>query len=220
LVPNGCDLDMFTPVLRQTLTLPGVASGDFVAGFTGAHGMANGLEAVLDAAAELQRRGRRDIKFAFIGDGKRKEALIARARREQLDNCIFLAPVRKTELARITASLGCGLQVLANVPAFYYGTSPNKFFDYLSAGVPVVNNYPGWLADLIATHQCGVAVPPDDPGALANALCWLADHPAERKACGENARRLAEAEFARPKLAQRFVEIIEESGASAHIRDS
>ena len=52
----------------------------------------------------------------------------------------------KTELNKLVASADVGLMVLANVPAFYYGTSPNKFFDYISSGLPVLNNYPGWLA--------------------------------------------------------------------------
>jgi len=74
-----------------------------------------------------------------------KDQLVERRRREGLDNCLFFPPVRKTLLAEITGRLDCGLMVLANVPAFYYGTSPNKFFDYLAAGLPVVNNYPGWF---------------------------------------------------------------------------
>jgi len=98
---------------------------------------------------------------------------------------------------------------LADVPAFYYGTSPNKFFDYLSAGLPVVNNYPGWLADLIQEHQCGLAVPPRNPTALADALCQLADDPARRREFGRNARRLAETTFARELLTKLFVNWLE-----------
>eukprot|EP01041_Mallomonas_annulata_P031441 gene31441-53749_t len=149
-IPNGCDLDLFTPEKRRRpLDLPGIAADDFVAGFTGAHGIANGLDAVLDAAAELKRRGRMDIRLVFIGDGNQKDRLVQRANNEGLSNCLFFPPVKKTEIARITASFDCGLQILADVPAFYRGTSPNKFFDYISSGIPVINNYPGWLAELV-----------------------------------------------------------------------
>ena len=51
-----------------------------------------------------------------------------------------------------------GMQILANVPAFYFGTSPNKFFDYLASGLPVLNNYPGWLAEMINEYECGYAI--------------------------------------------------------------
>jgi glycosyltransferase involved in cell wall biosynthesis len=210
MIPNGCDLELFRPELRQSFSLPGINPGDFVAGFTGAHGAANGLDAVLDAAAILAGRGDCRVKFALIGDGKEKNRLIARARQEGIRNCLFFPPVPKTELAPLTASFGCGLMILKNVPAFYYGTSPNKFFDYLAAGVPVVSNYPGWLAHMIETETCGIVVPPDDPVAFADALQRLA---ADADACrrmGAAGRRLAEREFARQTLAARFVRWLEQ----------
>jgi glycosyltransferase involved in cell wall biosynthesis len=209
MVPNGCDLDLFSPASRRVITLPGIGPGDFVAGFTGAHGIANGLKAVLDVGAELKSRGRRDIKLVLIGDGSCKDDLVARAAREELDNCLFFPEVKKREIAALTASFGCGLQVLANVPAFYYGTSPNKFFDYIAAGIPVVCNYPGWIADLLAKHDAGLPVPADSATAFADALCRLADRPDEAARMGRNARRLAETTFERGALAGEFVETLE-----------
>jgi glycosyltransferase involved in cell wall biosynthesis len=210
LIPNGCDLELFHPAKRTQLELPGIKPGDFVAGFTGAHGVANGLDAVLDAAAELKRRGREDIKLVLIGDGNCKDALLDRAKREGLDNCLFFPPVKKTEIARITASFDCGLQILADVPAFYRGTSPNKFFDYISSGLPVIINYPGWLADLIKARGCGVAVRPGDAEALAEALCQLARAAHECAVMGQAARRLAETEFNRETLCEEFVLLLAE----------
>jgi glycosyltransferase involved in cell wall biosynthesis len=209
MIPNGCDLGVFHPSRRAKLTLPGVGPDDFVAGFTGAHGVANGLDALLEVAQELKRRGDTRVKLIFIGDGREKERLAARAAELGLTNCLFFPPVPKTELGAITASLDCGLMVLKDVPAFYRGTSPNKFFDYVAAGIPVLNNYPGWLAGLITEHRCGVVVPPGDPVAFADALQSLAADPAARRTLGAAARSLAEKEFARPLLAARFVETLE-----------
>jgi glycosyltransferase involved in cell wall biosynthesis len=191
------------------LPLEEVGPNDFVAVFAGAHGHANGLDAVLDAAAELQRRGRRDIVLALIGEGKLKPKLQERARREGLENCRFYKPMPKRELNQVIGCANAGLMILANVPAFYFGTSPNKFFDYLSAGLPVLNNYPGWLAGLIQQHRCGLVVPPGDSAALADALCRLADQPELRAEFSRNARRLAENKFAREQLATRFVDWLE-----------
>ncbi|MBX2997194.1 MAG: glycosyltransferase family 4 protein [Caldilineaceae bacterium] len=210
MIPNGCDLDLFVPGCRANLTLPGIQPTDFVAAFTGAHGTANGLDAVLDAAAVLKSRGNQQIKLLFVGDGKEKDHLALAAQSRGLDNSLFFDPVPKTELAPLVGSLDCGLMILKNVPAFYYGTSPNKFFDYISAGIPVLNNYPGWLADLIHEHGCGVAIPPDDPIAFADALEYLAAHPEERTSMGHNARRLAETLFAREQLAGQFVDFLTE----------
>ena len=209
MIPNGCDLEVFHPAKRAKLTLPGIGPDDFVAGFTGAHGVANGLDALLDVAAELKRRGDTRVKLTFIGDGKEKERLADLAAERGLSNCLFFPPVPKADLGAITASFDCGLMVLKDVPAFYRGTSPNKFFDYVAAGLPVVNNYPGWLAGLIRENECGVVVPPGDPVAFADALQRLAADPAACRAMGAAARTLAEKEFARPLLAARFIAALE-----------
>jgi glycosyltransferase involved in cell wall biosynthesis len=188
-----------------------VGERDLVAIFTGAHGMANGLDAVLDVAAELERRGRSDIKLLFIGDGKMKPGLQARAKREHLNNCVFMPPVAKVRLAEIMARADVGLMILQNIPAFYYGTSPNKFFDYLALGLPVVTNYPGWVADLIGKHACGCVVPPQDAAAFASALETLAGSASLRVDMGRSARALGEREFDRTTLAGRFADFLEQT---------
>ncbi len=214
MIPNSCDLDLFSPGSRQELELEGVDANDLVAVFTGAHGIANGLDAVLNAAAELIKRQRTDIKLVFIGDGKRKPALMKRAEQEHLTNCLFLDPMPKRQLNKLIGYVDVGLMILANVPAFYYGTSPNKFFDYIASGLPVLNNYPGWLTDLIKANDCGLAVPPDDPQAFANALIELADNPQRRKQMGLNSRTLAEREFNRDHLGEQFVDFLEETATN------
>jgi len=209
MIPNGCDLDLFG---GDTTPSPGrrdSSPAGFRAVFTGAHGIANGLDAVLDAARVLKERHRDDIEILFVGDGKLKPALVECAEAEKLDNCRFLDPMPKTELCEFMREADVGLMVLANVPAFYYGTSPNKFFDYIAARMPVVNNYPGWLADMIKEHDCGIAVPPGDPVAFADALIELADNPENRTAMGKKARRLAETSFGREDLARQFVDFLE-----------
>ena len=208
MVPNGCDLDIFKPSLREPLKLDGISPEDKVAIFTGAHGIANGLDAVLDMAKELLKRGRKDVKIAFIGRGKMKQHLQERVEAENISNCLFYEPIPKIELARIVASATIGLMVLKNVPAFYYGTSPNKFFDYIASGLPIINNYPGWLAGMIEENKCGVVVEPDNPKAFADALIDMIDN-APLSEYSKNARALAEKEFDRTLLGKRFVEFFE-----------
>ena len=204
MVPNGSDLDLFANA-EQASRPEGVADNQLLAVFTGTHGAANGLDAVLDAAAELQTRNRHDIRIALIGQGREKPRLKQRAFDEGLENVLFLDPVPKTELTKLLAGTDVGLQILKNVPAFYFGTSPNKFFDYIAAGLPVLNNYPGWLAGLIEENDCGFAVPPDDPRAFADALIAAAD---DRNALAEMGRRahvLAKTSFDREKLSAEWV---------------
>lgn len=214
MIPNGCDLDLFAPSSDKPDVIPGVKPADTVAVFTGAHGVANGLDAVLDMAKVLRARNRDDIKLVLVGEGKMKRHLMERAAKEGLNNCIFLGYMPKKELNDVMSRADIGMMVLANVPAFYYGTSPNKFFDYIASGLPVVNNYPGWLADLIHENPCGIAVEPEKPELFADAVIQLAEHPEMREEYGKNARALAEREFARDLLGARFVEFLETTSVS------
>lgn len=203
-IPNGCDIGIFRnhPVAWRP---DGVAATDLLAIFTGTHGIANGLDAVLDAARVLQVRGRDDIKLLLVGEGKLKPKLQARRDHEGLRNLLFHPPVNKERLAGLMAGANVGLQILANLPAFYYGTSPNKFFDYIAAGLPVLNNYPGWLAEMIGENDCGFTVPPDNPEAFADALEAAADDRVELIKKGKRAIELAERQFDRTNLADKWV---------------
>ncbi len=210
LVPNGCDLSIFSQP-SEPWRPEGVKKEDLMAIFTGTHGMANGLDAVLDAAVVLQERGRDEIKLVLVGQGKLKPQLETRAKEMQLNNVVFHPPVNKHKLTGLMASADIGMQVLANIPAFYYGTSPNKFFDYISAGLPVINNYPGWLAGMIEDKQCGFAVEPDSAKAFADALEQAADNREMLAEMGSKARSLAESHFDRQLLADKWVDWVTNS---------
>ena len=184
----------------------GVRDDQLLAIFSGTHGPANGLDAVLNAAAVLKERGWDEIQIALIGQGRQKSKLQARANAENLTNVHFLDPVPKAALTGLMAGADMGLQILQNVPAFYFGTSPNKFFDYLAAGLPVLNNYPGWLTELIVEHDCGYAVQPDDPIAFAEALIAAAENPKILRRKGIQARGLAESDFSRESLSIKWVD--------------
>lgn len=212
MIPNGCDLDVFKPS-DEPLNDPRFgAPDDFKLVFTGAHGEANGLDAVLDAARVLKERNAIGIQFVFIGEGKIKPALMERTKQEGLDSLVrWVPPMPKAELAKLQPRFDVGMMILKNIPSFYFGTSPNKFFDYISSGMPVLNNYPGWLAGMICENECGYVVPPDDPCAFADAVLWLRAHRDKKREMGDRARKLAETQFARDKLGAEFVGVIEEA---------
>ena len=111
MIPNGCDLNL---VINRTLHK---SSKKFIAVFTGAHGFANGLDAVLNAAKILVQNGRTDIELQFIGDGILKPKLIKRAEEEGLTNCIFLEPMSKSALfTYLKENANIGLMILDNIP--------------------------------------------------------------------------------------------------------
>lgn len=212
LIPNGCDFDIFSP--NGDIWRPeNVGETDLMAVFTGTHGMANGLDSVLDVAKVLKYRQRQDIKLVLIGTGKLKPALIERAHKESLKNVIFLDPVDKVKLSKLMRGANLGLQILDDIPAFYYGTSPNKFFDYIASGLPVLNNYPGWLADLIKQNECGYVTEPGNSESFADLLERAASDRAELARMSENSLRLAKEQFDRRELSRKFVTWLESSQA-------
>jgi glycosyltransferase involved in cell wall biosynthesis len=212
MIPNGSDLD---PGVQDSLLPEHLeivlkkSEGKLRCIYAGTHGIANGLDAVLNAAGELRRRGRSDIAILLVGDGMLKPSLQVRANSEGLDNCTFVEPIPKRMLIVLQRHIDVGLMTFKNVPSFYDGTSPNKFFDYLASGLPILINYPGWLASHVRQEQCGIVVPPDDANAFANALEWFADSPNKRREMGTHSRRLAQQAFGRDELASQFIQFIE-----------
>lgn len=156
-IPNAADPDYFrvdeaSDELRKEL---GFTKLTVI--YAGAHGPANGLGLVLDAAAELRDLS---VEIVLVGDGISREELRERALREKLDNVRFLGPVAKEQMPKLLAASDIGLHCLADVPLFRYGVSPNKIFDYMAAGLPVLTNTPGEVTELVDGADAGVAVEP------------------------------------------------------------
>ncbi len=202
-LPQGADLDLFGPHVAPWRP-EGITPDEVVAVYAGTHGPANGLDALLDAAALLRGRG---VRLLLVGDGARKPALMARAAAEDLP-VTFLGPVPKPRLAGLLAGAEIGLLCLAPIPDFAELSAPNKLAEGLAAGLPMVSNVPGRAARLLREDRCGIAVPPGDAPALAAALARLAEEPATRAEMGAAARRLAEARFDARRIAAGLVELV------------
>ncbi len=213
MIPNSSDVELFRPATdnKEVDNDPRFGKpGEFRLAFTGAHGLANGLDVVLDAIGVLKARGVSGVRFCFIGSGGKKPHLVRRAKDEGLgDFTAWVDPIPKKELARILPQMNMGMMILDNIPAFYRGTSPNKFFDYLACGLPILNNYPGWVGEYIQQHSCGVVVEPRNPEAFADAIMDMMNRCEELSAMGQNARKLAETVFNRDILGGQFVEVFE-----------
>ncbi|WP_043835326.1 glycosyltransferase family 4 protein [Muricoccus aerilatus] len=213
-VPNGCDLDLFGPQVAPWRPEE-AASGEVLAVYAGAHGRANGLDAAIEAATRLRNAGERRLRLVLVGEGSERARLVAEAARRELPNVTFLPPMPKTQVAALLSAAGIGLHLLAPVPAFAEWTAPNKLMDCLAAGLPVVTNAAGRAARLLEAGPqgpaCGLAAPPGDVPALAEALAELAGAPGLRQAMGAAARSRAVRYWDRRLHAARFCDILEEA---------
>lgn len=203
-IPNGCDLEIFNDK-NNSIRRADFNNNDLVCIYSGTHGIANGLDAILLVAEELIKRKVKNIKFVLIGDGKLKENLLTISNDKKLNNIIFLNPVKKKELAELMSSCDIGMQILANIPAFYNGTSPNKFFDYISNGLPILCNYPGWISNLIEKEKCGIFVEPENPSIFADRLISIKKEKIRLKEMSVNSRNLAIKSFNRNDLSKKWV---------------
>ena len=199
-ISNGCDLELFSNESKAWRPSE-IKESDLMLIYTGTHGIANGLDSVLNAVKGLNERGISGYQIVLIGNGREKKMLMTRVKVEYLENhIVFMDPISKEKLVGLLKASDVGLQILANVPAFYYGTSPNKFFDYLAVGLPVLTNYPGWVADLIQTNNCGFSCEAGDASKFANQIENILLNRELLKTMGSNARALAEKEFSRSLL--------------------
>ena len=196
LAPNGVDIAAYGQSLRAPRTNVRLA-------YAGAHGPANGLETVLEAAALLRTEPR--VEFALIGDGPSKPALVESARARGLTNVSFHDPISKRAMPAFLAECDGGLMVLKDVPLFAFGVSPNKLFDYWGASLPVVCNVPGEVADMVRQSGGGIQTRTASGEALAEAVRHLlAMSPTERAAMGERGRTWVARERDRPIVAARM----------------
>jgi glycosyltransferase involved in cell wall biosynthesis len=208
-IPNASDTDLFDPALRDRATLDRFELGDrFVAVHAGMMGEANGLDYVLEAARVLHERGDDSIAILVIGEGGTRERLIARAAELGLANIHFPGSVVKSELGAIVSSCDAGIVSFADYPVLATN-SPNKLFDSLAAGLPVVVNSDGWTRPLVEGADAGAYADVREPAQLADALQRLQRDEQLRVRQGANARRLAQDVFARDRLAARFCDLLE-----------
>ena len=206
LVSNGTDTTMFNPnvdgtAFRQSHGL----EAKFVALYAGAHGLSNDLGIVLEAAKELLPR--KDISLVMLGDGKDKSTLQAQSAQEGLDNIHFLPPIPKVEMPYALAAADACVAILKPVD-LYKTTYPNKVFDYMASGKPVVLAIDGVIREVIENAGGGIPVPPGDPVALSKAILFLADNPELAHRMGRQGRIYVEAHFDRVILASKLLEIM------------
>jgi glycosyltransferase involved in cell wall biosynthesis len=204
-VPNGADPRMFDPLedgseFRRQHNL----EGKFVAMYAGAHGLSNDLGLILEAAALL--RDSPDIQFVLVGDGKEKDSLMAEAAAKGMTNISFLPAIPKVEIGQAFAAADACIAILKPVK-MYETVYPNKVFDYMAAGKPVVLAIGGVIQDVVQAAKAGMIVAPGNPDEMAQAVRYLAGRPQESRAMGLRGRQYIEDHFDRAALAARLESI-------------
>ncbi len=214
-IPNGV-ADVPRPVLPPG---PGCADllgriacwrkeGFLVAGYTGSHGLANGLPVLIEAARVLRERAVINIALVFVGDGPAKAGCERLAADYGLTNVMFAGPVPKQDMPAVLQAMDVTLFPLRDGSVARYGLSSNKLFDYLASGRPVLAccGVPG---NPVQESGGGICVPAGSPEAVANGLITLdLIGQAARRAMGERGREWVYAHHGTSALAVRFLDVL------------
>jgi glycosyltransferase involved in cell wall biosynthesis len=206
LIPNGVDTAAFgslaeSGTLREKLGL----EDQFVVLYAGAHGLSNDLPTLLAAAERLKDEP--SIHFVLLGAGKEKSNLIAMADQSKLDKVHFLDPVSKQKMPAELKEANAGVAILLPIDA-YKTTYPNKVFDYMAAGLPVICAIDGVIREVIEEGRAGIFVQPGQPQALAEAVESLARDPERTIELGLAGREWVRSHFDREQLALRLEQVM------------
>jgi len=211
-VTNGVDLDLFRPSSRdEARRVLGLPDDGFLATYIGTHGMAHGLDLVLDTARRLSGSG---IRFLLVGEGAEKQALKARAAAESIDDVTFWDQRPRDVVAAIAAASDVCLVLLRDKPLFRT-VIPSKIFELMGAARPIVTTVDGESRRIIEEAGAGVFSPPGDAPSLATLLRELAASPERLAAWGRAGRRHVEQHYSRPALARRYLNVLERLVSSA-----
>ncbi len=207
MIPNGADLDILHPDtkenrVRRLLSL----EGKFVVAYFGAHGRANRVGQLLDAAEMLKDRD--DIRFMLVGDGMEKPQLLADAKSRKLNNVVFVDAVSKDQIGKyINAADVCTAVLMKNDT--FKTVYPNKVFDYMSCSRPVIIAIDGVARELIETAEAGLYVEPENPHDMVDAILRIKNNPRLADTMAENGFAYVSEHFDRRKLAQGYLKQLE-----------
>ena len=211
-VPNGIDRDEWQaealeapPAAHAEAVAKARSAGRCLVAYAGAHGVANALGSMLDAATLCRSE---PLSWFLVGDGPEKPALARRIAAERLDNVVLLDPIPKAAIPGLLQSMDLLYIGLRREPLFRFGVSPNKLMDYMMSGRPVVCAIAAGN-DPVTEAGCGLTIAPEDPVALAAAarrVCALPEQ--DRAAMGARGRAWVEANHTYPVLARRFLDAV------------
>ena len=205
-IPNACDFKLSEKVLagnnRDLLRKAYGWSDKFVITYVGAHGIANHLDQIIEAASHIKNKR---IVINLIGDGMQKQYLKKMAQDLNCQNVIFIDPVAKEEIFKYILASDLGTSILKKVDTFKTIYS-NKTFDYMSCKIPILLLIDGISRDLIEEAKCGFYAEPENINQIVNTIENLAIMSREDLVnFGLNGYNYAIENFDRIKLSKKYL---------------
>lgn len=211
MIPNMSKPDIFYPhkANEEVAERFGLDMSKFNVIHFGAIAVANGLEYIINAAIELKRRNVGDINFVFMGSGAVEEKLKSMVKENDLRNVLFLGNHPVGLVAEVTNCCDASITSFMDLPILATN-SPNKLFDSLSAGKPIIVNSAGWTKDMVEENNCGFYVDVKHPEDLAEKLIEIKDNKELLAEWGRNARELSLNVYDKDLLSAKVADVLEQ----------
>ena len=201
LIANGVDISNFRKSNKTIVS----DSKSIVITYAGAIGYANDIGTILKAAKYLEKYN--NIKFIIAGDGMMRNKMINYANQLSLKNIQFIGAIPKKDMPDLLSNTDICIATLLNIPMFKT-TYPNKVFDYMAAGKPILFCIDGVIRKVIEKADCGLYVEPSDHVQLAKNILKLSQDKKNINRLGDNGRQYVEKHFNRSKQAILFKNLI------------
>lgn len=209
-IKNGVDLQFFAPersVGPEASRIEGLdnTQGKFVVSYVGTHGMAHGLDTVLEAAELV--RDLPDVLFLLVGDGAERDHLLKQRDMMRLDNVVMLEQQPKTRMPAVWAVTDVSLVVLKDQPLFRT-VIPSKIFESMAMMKPVILGVRGESEALLQESGAGICIQPESAVQLARAVRTLYSNFEARRTMGVAGREFVQHNFDRQVLAKRYIDLL------------
>lgn len=206
-IKNGADLRRFIPQTADPIFKGSIGcAGRFVVSYIGTHGMAHGLDTILESAELLRDDAR--IIFLLVGDGADRARIEALRAKKGLDNVLILGQRPRSDVPQILAATDVGLILLRRRNGFLK-VLPSKMFEVMAMSRPIILGVEGEARQLLEDAGAGIAITPESATELADAVRRLADDPALAARLGAQGNTYVRAHYDRDVLARRYLDILQ-----------
>lgn len=205
-VSNGIDLEEMKNIEQLPLNIENkIPKNKFVIGYTGKIGVSNAITYLLRAARLL--KDNIDIVFVIVGEGQEKENLELYS--SDLNNVIFINPIKKAQIQSMLQLFNVCYIGLQKEELFKFGISPNKLYDYMYSGTPVLQSI-DIKNDIVEKSDCGICVEAENYKLIADAIIKLYKMTDEqRNSLGQNGKKYVVKNFSYKYLASNYLSILE-----------
>ncbi|WP_408955102.1 glycosyltransferase family 4 protein [Natroniella sp. ANB-PHB2] len=202
LLTNGVDDNLFSRNKRSNQIRKELNIKDkFTIVYAGLHGLAQGLEVIVETAKRLKEYD--DIEFVLIGDGPKKESLIKLAERYNLNNIKFVPLQPKEKIPKLIASMDATIIPLKKLDLFK-GAVPSKMYEALASELPIILAIDGEARKIVEEAEAGIYVEPENVEEVTKAVLKLYQNRDLAREMGLNGRRYVEKFYARRTILNKF----------------